>query len=284
MTRQFKDDETQPDGIPYTVFANDLTDHTTFIQGLRNAGFEIHDEHVSVIPSAPGTAFVTFASGVHAKRAMLVLNLREFKGMEGKKMRLTKASPQRVGWDDRSPCAPLPTHPVILQAMREAYHERAVVPQSAEQAAVRLAEWLQKQERDEEAAEQARQAKQIKQAKKDANISKAQEQTLAKVARRAQHLKRMEAQKLKKEARMKEAKISMKELAKITTQRDQHQSDSLEGMRDIKTEWDRGLSDGFKGMENIEAVAGKEPKVSAWLETMKQQHKDGGGLGSAWQG
>ena len=199
MTRQFEHDDTQPDGIPYTVFAKDLTDHTTFIQGLRNAGFEIHDEDVFVMPFSPETATVTFASGVHAKQAMLALHPREFKGMEGKKMRLMKASPQRVGWDDRNPCAPLPTRPVILQAMGEAYFERAVAPRRAEQAALRLAEWLRKQEkriRDEEAVRQAKEAtdakEEAKDAKKAANIKKAQEAKLAKDTRRAQHLKRMD--------------------------------------------------------------------------------------------
>ena len=286
MTRQFEDDDMQPDGIPYTVFAKDLTDHTTFIQGLRNAGFEIHDEDVLVMPCSPERAIVTFASGVHAKQAMLALHLREFKGMEGKKMRLMKASPQRVGWDDRSPCAPLPTRPVILQAMGEAYFERAIAPRRAQQAALRLAEWLRKQEkriRDEEAVRQAKEAKDAKEeakdAKKAANIKKAQEAKLAKDTRRAQHLKRMEEAKLKKQARMKEAK--MKEQAKITTQPDENQSD---GLRDIKAKWDGELSDGFEGMEHVEAVAGKDPKVSAWLEAMKQQDKDRDDLGSARQG
>lgn len=277
MTREFEDDDMQPDGAPYTVVAKNLTDNTIFIQGLRNAGFEIHDEHVSVVPSAPETATVTFASSVHAKQAMLALHLREFQGMEGKKMCLMKASPQRVGWDIRSPCAPLPTHPVILQAMGEAYHERAVAPRRAEPAAIWLAKELRKREnqmRDEEKARQAEQAKEAKDAKKAANIKKAIEAKLAKDARRAQHFKRMEEQKLKKEAKLKEQ-------AKITTQ---DQSNGLEGMRGIKAKWDGELSDRLEGMEHIEAVAGVEPKVSAWLEAMKQQHKDGGDFGSALYG
>ncbi|CAD6592954.1 MAG: hypothetical protein ASARMPREDX12_006616 [Alectoria sarmentosa] len=77
MTQQFENDM-QPDDIPYTVFADHLTDSMTFVQGLRNAGFEIH-EHV--VPShGPETVMVTFSSGAHAKRAMLALHLRHFKG------------------------------------------------------------------------------------------------------------------------------------------------------------------------------------------------------------
>ena len=76
----------------------------------------------------------------------------------------------------------------------------------------------------------------------------------------------------------------MKEQAKITTQRNEEQSDSLEGMRNIKAKWDGELSDGFEGMEHVKAVAGKNPKVSAWLEAMKQQHKDGEDLGTTLYG
>ena len=46
---------------------------------------------------------VTFASGVHAKRAMLALHLRDFKGMEGEKMCLTKTSSQMTEPNNRDP-------------------------------------------------------------------------------------------------------------------------------------------------------------------------------------
>lgn len=118
MTQQFENDM-QPDGIPHTVSVDHLTDRITFVQGLRDAGFEIHDEHVVVV--GPETITVAFASGVHARRAMLALHLREFTYMEGKKMYLTKASPQMTGLDHRSPCAPVPTYATVMQAMGEAF-------------------------------------------------------------------------------------------------------------------------------------------------------------------
>lgn len=282
MTRQFENDM-QPDGAPYTVLANNLMDHNIFIQGLRNAGFEIHNEHISIVPSAPETAIVTFASDVHARQAMLALHLREFEGMEGKRMYLMKAPPQRGGWDDRSPCAPLPTHAVILQAMGEAYFERVVAPKWAEQAAAELRKTekrmgleeearlaqekkqaekvadIKKEEEDRTRLEKARQAKQ---AKKAANIKKAEEAKqkakLAKEARRARHMKLLEEHKLRKEAKTKEAKITAQQ--------------------------DEDLPDGFEGMEDIKGVAEKEPEVSAWLEVIRLQHRDREDLGTALEG
>ena len=278
----------QPDGIPYTVLGNNLTDHDTFIQGLRNAGFQIHDEHISVVPSCPEVAMITFASGVHARHAMLTLHLREIQGMDGKKMWLMKSPQQRVGRDYRSPCAPLPTHSVILQAMGEAYYERAKAPRRAERVAEKLAKELRRKEHEMrlEEARLEKQAKQAKQAKKAANIKKAEEARqkakLAKEKRRAQHLKRMEEAKLKKEAKMKEA--NLKKEVKTTTQQNEDPSDRIAGMQDIRAEWNKELSDGFEGMEHIQAVAEEKPEVSAWLEAMRQQHMDREDLGTALQG
>lgn len=268
MTRQFEDDM-QPDGIPYTVLANNLTDHNTFIQGLRNAGFEIHDEDVSIVPPYPDTALVTFASGVHARQAMLALHLRDFKGIEGKKMHLMKAPSQRVGiWDNRSPCAPLPTYQIILQAMVEAYHAKAVAPRRAEKAAARLPTGLRKLEkrmRREEEARLRKQEKEAKRVKKAANVKMKREAKLAKDARRALHFKGMEE-------------------AKFTAQQDEDPSMGLEEVKEAEAEWHGDLSNGLEGMEDIEAVAGEEPEVSAWLEAMRQQHKDREDLGAALQG
>ena len=164
-------------------------------------------------------------------------------------MCLMKASPQVAGPDDRNPCAPVPTVSVILQAMSDAYYEKANGMRTmAERTAKRAAEELAREEKKVTRAENRRKdeevrlAKQARQAKKAANIKKAEEAKQAKDARRVQHFKTVEEAKLKKEARM------------------------------------------AAQMEHIEALAGEEPEVSAWLEVMKQQHKDREDLGTALYG
>ena len=56
-------------------------------------------ENIHLVPShaGPEAVSVAFASGAHAKRAMLSLHLRDSKGREGKKMCLSKARPQVTG-------------------------------------------------------------------------------------------------------------------------------------------------------------------------------------------
>ena len=49
MTQQFEKNM-QTDDMAYTVFADHLTDSMTLIQGVRNAGFEMHNEHIFLVP------------------------------------------------------------------------------------------------------------------------------------------------------------------------------------------------------------------------------------------
>lgn len=138
---------------------------------------------------------VTFASGAHAKRAMLALHLQDFRGMKGEKMCLSKACPQVAGQDDRSPCAPVPAHSFVVQATSEAFCERAVTDRRAEWAAVRQAKEA-KVENMAAHVKEMEEARLAKQVRKAANIMMAREAKQAKDANRAQHIKKAEEAKV----------------------------------------------------------------------------------------
>ena len=298
MSQQFENDP-QPEGLPYTVFADHLTDHATFIQSLRSAGFQIRDEHVIFVPfHARETVVVTFASGAHAKWAMLALHLREFEGMHGKKMCLAKASLQVAGPDERSPCAPLPSFDAVTQALGQAFSERAGARRADEERRRSEEARLTKETKDAKKAEnRARHLKRIKEArrakhaKKAANIKAAEEvkkrmeeaklakqrknaanikaaeeaKGVKKAESRASHLKRIEEDKRAKQAR-KSANIKAAQEAKLA--KDTNKAVQLKRVEEkrlkqgaiISAQRNGDCSAGSEGKLNIVAIAPEEPQ------------------------
>ncbi|CAD6573224.1 MAG: hypothetical protein ASARMPRED_005941 [Alectoria sarmentosa] len=297
MTQQFESDM-QPDDIPYTVFADHLTDSMTFVQGLRNAGFEIH-EHV--VPShGPETVMVTFASGAHAKRAMLALHLRHFKGM-GERMCLMKASSQMPETNDRDPYAPVPTDHTVIRAMAEAFYRKAMGHQRPDRAAAKLAKDAKKAKhrQEMEAARLAKEARMARmaaaQARKAVNIKHAREMKLAADLKRAENRKVEEAERANKNDKVvkkveemeeaREARVAAEQAWKAANikydqemklAKDLRRAENRKNAEDAKLkreakkmiQWDKFApdeksedeSDGFEEMEDIESMAGHEPQ------------------------
>lgn len=194
-----------PANTPHTVIANSLTDRAIFIQGLRNAGFEIHDENILV--DSPETVLVTFVSRSYAESAMLALYLDEFKGMQGGKMCLTKSSCRTAGPDGCYACAPVLTYGAVWQALGEGCDDGAVAHRRVEQEGERLAKEarrLENRKRDED----ARLAKEVR---KMENRDRNEEARLAKELRRVENRKRDDEAKLVKEVRRMENRKSGEE-------------------------------------------------------------------------